>query len=196
LNEEEAQSLNSAMARSLLPAIEDHLGGQSPTTKSWGWKEPNSIYLLPFLHDQLPGVRFVHLVRDGRDMAFSDNQRQLIKHGRAYLGYSPQQFREQHERSVALWASVNSEAADYGERILGDNYLRVRFEDLCAQPVSVLGRLYDFVGLNGDVERIAHEEVAPPLSLGRWRQQDARSLRRIAKVSELKAALARFGYVP
>jgi len=194
LTDEEARSLNTAMARSLLLAIDDHFGRQSPTTRSWGWKEPNSIYLLPFLHDQLPEFRFVHLVRDGRDMAFSDNQSQLIKRGRSYWGYSPQRYHGQRERSVALWAAVNSEAAEYGERVLGDKYLRIKFEDLCSDPVSVVSRLYDFSGLTAEVEHIAREEVAPPSSLGRWRQQNPRVLRRIETVAELAPALTRFGY--
>ena len=54
--------------------------------RAWGWKEPRSIYLLPLLDEELPGFRFLHLVRDGRDMAFSDNQVQLRKHGDAVLG--------------------------------------------------------------------------------------------------------------
>ena len=54
--------------------------------RPWGWKEPRSVYLLPFLAAELPGLRFLHVVRDGRDMAFSENQVQLRKHGDAVLG--------------------------------------------------------------------------------------------------------------
>ena len=39
--------------------------------RPWGWKEPRSVYLLPFLAAELPGLRFLHVVRDGRDMALS-----------------------------------------------------------------------------------------------------------------------------
>ena len=48
------------------PASTTEAGGQP-----WGWKEPRSVYLLPFLAAELPGLRFLHVVRDGRDMAFS-----------------------------------------------------------------------------------------------------------------------------
>ena len=83
--------------------------------RPWGWKEPRSIYLLPFLHRHLPSLRFLHVVRDGRDMALSANQNQLRKHGDAAAipaDLSPP------ERSIALWSWVNLTAARYGEEHL------------------------------------------------------------------------------
>ena len=54
--------------------VRDHLVGLSPSAQAWGWKEPRSIYYLPLLDAALPTVRFIHFIRDGRDMAFSENQ--------------------------------------------------------------------------------------------------------------------------
>jgi len=156
----------------------------------WGWKEPRSIYLLPLLRDELRGLRFLHVVRDGRDMAYSDNQQQLVKHGAAVLGDGPGE--PLPLRSIALWREVNLRAADFGERELGPRYLRIRFEDLCADPGVVAADVLAFFGLDGDAEAIAREEVSPPRSLGRWRDEDG------AAVAELEAAagdlLRRFGY--
>lgn len=59
----------------------DELQGSTP----WGWKEPRSIYLLPFWGRQFHSLKFLHVVRDGRDIAYSSNQNQLNKHGRALL---------------------------------------------------------------------------------------------------------------
>jgi sulfotransferase family protein len=156
----------------------------------WGWKEPRSIYLLPLLDDELPGLRFLHLVRDGRDMAYSENQVQLRKHGDALLG--DDDGRSAALRSISLWRDVNLRAADYGEQRLGSRYLRLRFEDLCMYPVAGVGEILDFFGLAGDGERIAAEEVAAPETLGRWRLQDAASV--AALEAEAGAALERFGY--
>ena len=155
---------------------------------AWGWKEPRSIYLLPFFRDELPELRFVHVVRDGRDMAFSTNQNQLRKHGRAALG-PERDATPEPVRSIALWSWINLRAADYGERELGDRYLRLRFEDLCVRPREEIRRLLAFFELRGDLEALARE-IEPPL--GRWRAQPP------AAVAELEAAgrkaLARFGY--
>jgi hypothetical protein len=156
------------------------------SSRAWGWKEPRSVYLLPFLDEQLPGLRYLHVVRDGRDMAYSDNQVQLRKHGADVAGDTAAL------RSIGLWSDVNLRAAEYGERELGSRYLRVRFEDLCADPVPVVREIFRFFGLAGDVERIAADEVAPPETFGRWRSQD------VGTVAALEArggeALRRFGY--
>jgi hypothetical protein len=157
--------------------------------RPWGWKEPRSVYLLPLLGEELSGLRFLHVVRDGRDMAYSDNQLQLRKHGTSVLGDGSGDL---PLRSIELWSRVNLRAADYGECELGSRYLRIRFEDLCADPAAVTAQVLGFFGLEGDAGGIAREEVSPPGSLGRWREQDA------ATVAELEAAageaLARFGY--
>jgi GT2 family glycosyltransferase len=157
--------------------------------RPWGWKEPRSVYVLPFLAAQLPGLRFLHVVRDGRDMALSSNQVQLRKHGDSVLGASEE---PEALRSIALWREVNLRAADFGERELGDHYLRIRFEDLCAEPAASVALVLRFFGLDGDAERIAADEVQTPPTLGRWREADP-DLR--AALNERAAdALRRFGY--
>src|SRR3954466_5289378 len=95
---------------------------------------------------------------------------QLRKHGEAQL---PDAGESQALRSIALWSDVNLRAADYGEDELGDRYLRLRFEDLCAEPAAGVDRILRFFGLEGDIERIAAEEVRHPGTFGRWRDEDA-----------------------
>ena len=121
------------MVEELEGLVGDHLSHRPEDAIGWGWKEPRSIYLLRFLNEEMPNLRFLHFVRDGRDLAFSENQQQLKKHGAAVLD-GDLRWRRRPYRSVALWGRVNSAAADYGERELGERYLRVRFEDLCSEP--------------------------------------------------------------
>ena len=171
--------------------VEEHLSHRPEDATGWGWKEPRSIYLLPFLNETMPQVRFLHFVRDGRDMAFSENQQQLKKHGDAALDRGLR-WRRRPYRSVALWAHVNGGAADYGERELGDRYLRVRFEDLCSRPGETAGTILDFFGLDGDAEAIAAAEVRPPSTLARWKTKGERTVRNLERLGE--PALTRFGY--
>jgi hypothetical protein len=165
------------------------VGRQARAAEPWGWKEPRSLYLVRLLDEELPGFRFLHIVRDGRDMAFSENQVQLRKHGDAVLGSGGD---APELRSIALWSAVNTAAADYGESVLGPRYLRIRFEDICASPATVLAEVFAFFGLDGDVERIAAEEVAAPESLGRWRSRDPGTIASLEEVAG--SSLARFGY--
>ena len=157
--------------------------------RPWGWKEPRSLYLLPLLSAQLPSLRFVHVIRDGRDMALSSNQVQLRKHGEAVLGSSTE---PEELRSISLWREVNLRAADFGEAELGGRYLRLRFEDLCADPAGRVTAVLAFFGLEGDAEAIAAAEVQVPETLGRWR--DAPAELRAALDERAADALRRFGY--
>ena len=179
------------MTEELDGLVEEHLSHRPEDAAAWGWKEPRSIYLLPFLHETMPGLRFLHFVRDGRDMAFSENQQQLKKHGDAALDRKLRWQRKPY-RSVALWAHVNGGAADYGERELADRYLRVRFEELCSEPGPTARRILDFFGLEGDADAIAAAEVRPPSTLARWKTKGGRTIGKLEELGE--PALSRFGY--
>jgi len=162
---------------------------QEADGRPWGWKEPRSVYALALIRAEVPGVRFLHVVRDGRDMALSANQVQLRKHGDAVLGASDE---PDELRSISLWREVNLRAADFGERELGDRYLRIRFEDLCAEAAATVEQVLRFFGLEGDAARIAAEEVQTPATLGRWRE--AESELRATLTERAADALERFGY--
>lgn len=182
--------LAGAMGSDLDGVLSAHLADMPPSARAWGWKEPRSIYLVSYFDRAMPSLRFLHFIRDGRDMAFSDNQQQLRKHGRTVIGGVDPLRR--WARSIRLWARVNTEAADYCERALGDRYLRVRFEDLCAEPRRTIEQVFDFFGVDGDAEA-ASAVVEPPATLGRWK---AKSPRTIARLNELAGpALERFHYL-
>jgi sulfotransferase family protein len=176
------------MRSDLHDVLTGHLAGMNGAP-AWGWKEPRSIYLLPFFDSELPGLRFVHVVRDGRDMAFSTNQNQLRKHGSTALGPDWDDAPDP-VRSIALWSWINHRAADYGERELGDRYLRLRFEDLCDRPRYEIRRLLAFLELDGDVDALARE-VQPP-AIGRWRTQPPEVVDELERAAG--HALSRFGY--
>lgn len=179
------------MQREFRATLARHREGMPDPAGPWSIKNPRTVYLLPFLERALPGFRFVHLVRDGRDMAFSSNQSQLDDHGDQYLG--PRRGESRPLRSIRLWSLVNMTAADYGEQELGERYLRLRFEDFCTEPRATTRRLYDFLGLDGDAD-ITARVVKRPSSLGRYRNEEPRTIAALEQAAE--AALRRFGYLP
>jgi hypothetical protein len=180
------------MQRDFESVLDAHCAPLTPDGTPWGWKEPRSIYLLPFWQQQFPTLRFLHVVRDGRDMAFSSNQNQLQKHGETLLSPAEAEWTAP-ERSIALWNRVNARAADFGAAHLGERYLRLRFEDLCDQPVATVRRLLEFFELRGDAADLAHQIVVPPPSLARWRQHDSRTIDRLQTIA--RVSLRRFGYL-
>ncbi len=186
----------SALEESIVPDFEsvlsEHLVDLPAAAAAWGWKEPRSIYLVDFFHRRAPSLRFLHFIRDGRDMAFSDNQQQLQKHGRAVFPDGWPSWRRPI-RSIGLWNRVNLAAARFGEDVLGDHYLLVRFEDLCGEPATTVRRILEFFDLEGDADEIAASEVRPPGSLGRWKDEGKRLVGALER--EAAEGLARFGYV-
>jgi hypothetical protein len=133
----------------------------------------------------------VHVVRDGRDLAFSKNQNQPRKHADTFLG-SESEDPAAPPRSIELWNAVNLRAADAAESELGERYLRIRYEDLCAEPAPVIASLLGFLELEGDPAQLA-QEVEPPPTLGRWRDSDPALVERLQQIAT--PALQRFGYL-
>lgn len=194
LKKQSEEALEAAMRRDLAEVLQTHC---SPRTLDrhptfWGWKEPRSIYLLPFWQRVFPALKFLHLVRDGRDMALSQNQNQLAKHGRALLTWR-EQWLSRPARSMLLWSRINTMAADYCARHMAGRYLLVRFEDLCAEPWREVRRIFRFCELGEEAVEQAVREIEPPATLGRWRQEP---LKRVLMLERLGAhALRRFGYL-
>ena len=73
-------SLSDAGIRRMRRHLEWSLWLTSPTRYrrgKWGWKNPNTMFFLPFLKDIYPAMRFIHVVRDGRDIAFNQKMDQI-----------------------------------------------------------------------------------------------------------------------
>lgn len=185
------QEEDALMARDFLDCVARHRREIPEPEAPWGWKEPRSLYVLPFFHAHFPEMKFIHVIRDGRDMAFSANQNQLRKHGGAVLGPHLHDA-PQPVRTAALWARINLDAAAYGEARLGARYLRVQFEALCRAPRETVETIQRFLGHAGETGCGA-EVVIPPPSIGRWRGITDEGLLR-AIHAQADEALRRFDY--
>src|SRR5438477_3843375 len=174
-------------------ALARHIPEAERRGTRWGWKAPRSIYLLPFFSAQFPQLKFIHVLRDGRDMALSQNQNQLRKHQRAVLAWRERVFRSVPERSILLWERTNLRAADYGEVSLRQNYLRIRFEDICGQSLETTAQIVNFLEAPIDPATIAQTEVTAPKTLGRWQDCSPQIISRLETLAAL--SLRRFGYL-
>lgn len=161
--------------------------------KNWGWKNPRSIYLLPFFHRMFPKMKYIHLIRDGRDMAYSSNQNQVIKHADIILG---KEFINSSlvVRAAALWNAINLSVADYGEEYLHERYLQLLFEDLCFHPESTIQQVFKFLDFELDTNMPSLlSSIQVPSTMGRWKKQDSSELTNIELVAG--EGLKRFGFL-
>ena len=82
-----------------------------------------------------PDARFIHLVRDGRDVA-----RSVIAMGWAgnmYMAVEP------WLRAETLWSSLSG-------RLPADRWMEIRFEKVVSEPETVLTRFCEFIGVPYD----------------------------------------------
>jgi hypothetical protein len=172
------------------------LAAQQGLTR-WAVWGPDNLLLIPWIKRELPDARFVHMVRDGRDVALSIGTEGWIH---------PLPWDRGREVLVAAlhWAWKVRRGRRCGVR-LGADYLEMHFEDLVDHSTPALRRLSDFLGhpidpasiqrrslgTLGDPNSTFRLEASAPV--GRWRERMPR-----AQAAELEqaigATLTEFGY--
>ncbi len=126
-----------------------------------GDKTPGYARAVRLLRDLWPRARFVHLIRDGRDVALSAAgwKRKLPKLEERFPTWRAAPF-----ATAALWWAWHVRAACEAGRALGNSfYHEVRYEDLVARPGAVVDGLCRFFGLGYDAAMLRfHEGRAAP----------------------------------
>lgn len=146
-------------------------------TQAWGWTSPSSQVVLPETLAVFPAARYVHVVRDPLDMAWSANMQGVRLWGRL-CGYDAARIdADPHSAQLAWWLYTTLSAVQIG-RTLGDRFLLVRLELLCRHPIGVARRIAAFAGLEPDSEtlRAAAARIQAPPSTGRWREHPTEEL--------------------
>jgi hypothetical protein len=128
--------------------------------RRWGDKSPYYVVAMERIHGQLPEASFVHVIRDGRDVALSINP----------LWFGPETVAE----AARMWVDTLASAREQARSL--PRYLEVRYEDLVREPAATLRRVCDFVELawepsmldyhRGAAERIASETASQALPGG------------------------------
>ncbi len=121
-----------------------------------GNKTPSYVRHLPELHELWPVARFVHIVRDGRDVCLS--VRNWKKAGRTAGRYATS-WEEDPVSTIALWwerkvLSGREAGADLGPSL----YYEMRYEDLIRDPEGECRALCEFLGLPYDAAMVRFSE--------------------------------------
>lgn len=180
-----------SMGNDFIQSIVKHRDGISAENRPWGVKNPPSMLLLPFLHEVFDQMRFIQIIRDGRDMAFSRNKSQISYCGKDYLeeDYSDENI---HVQQMAYWAKSNFEAYDFAESNLGKRYLLVRFEDVCFEPEKTCIKMSDFLESENPRLDEAVKKIHVPETIGRWKRRDPELVKRLVGLA--RDELEFFGY--
>jgi len=119
----------------------------------YGDKTPTYVLHLPLLADLFPESRFVHLIRDGRDVALSHLDIE---------GWGPRSFDE----AAVQWRRHVRQGIVDGARLGPDRYREVHYEDLIEDPESTLRELCAFVALPFDAAMLRYFERAGKVAKG------------------------------
>ncbi|MDG2174763.1 MAG: sulfotransferase [Gammaproteobacteria bacterium] len=141
-----------------------------PPNSLWGWKAPNSHIVLDRLITRFNSMKYIHVVRNGLDMAFSQNQNQLNIWGQHFIGdecsISPY-------FSLKYWCITHRRVLEIGKP-MGTNFLFLNYDNFCSNPERGILELCSFLGF--DSANILHDSllelIHAPDSIGRFKDQD------------------------
>lgn len=196
---ERDEELNAALVASFQAHLRGFGGGR------WGWKLCETAYVLPVLQAIFPDAHYVHLIRDGRDVAFSNHVwprspfwkkvyfdtadirfwRGMPLASIPYKLLAPLYNARHWSNSVRVGRAAGT--------AIGDRYVEVRFEDLVRDFVGTSTGLLKRLGMAPDasvLEALAKRVTAAPV--GKFRRRPA--FYRWLAMLELHPTLGAFGY--
>lgn len=118
----------------------------------YGDKTPRHVIYLPELAQMFPEARFVHIVRDGRDVALSllDVDKEM----------------PDLRAAARFWRDRVTKAREDGRALGEDRYVEVRYEDLLDDTEGELRRLCAVVDLPYDDAMLRYYERIPDMVIG------------------------------
>jgi hypothetical protein len=101
----------------------------------WGDKTPEYVYHLPVLKALFPGARYIHIVRDGRDVALSLFQ----------MHFGSKNI----YKAAKEWKDVILMVKDFAAQSLDkEQFMEFRYEDLLVKPAQIFAQIIDFLELD------------------------------------------------
>lgn len=114
----------------------------------WGWKEPNTHIFIKYLAGYFDNLKYIHVIRNGLDMAYSDNQNQLKNWGEMFEVKFPEKQKDVPKALLEYWIKANNKAIGEAQNILKDNFYVIRFDELCINPKKEIDGLLDFLNID------------------------------------------------
>lgn len=124
---------------------------RSQAVDRWAEKTPDHARYLDVLGREFETARFIHVVRDGRDVALS---RRKLGWTYSYGGSSLLQLID----GSARWAYLVEMAQVAGKR-LGRRYMEIRYEDVVKDLEDALTRLSEFADIPLTVSRVRESDI-------------------------------------
>jgi hypothetical protein len=119
--------------------------------KRWAEQTPGHVYYMKELSKAFDNSKFIHVIRDGRDVAIS----------RRKEGWSGTKSKDPVKQLI--YSAISWEkAVEYGQingKKGGDNYLEIRYEDIICDLDKVIKQINDFLHIKIDKSNIENYAV-------------------------------------
>jgi hypothetical protein len=158
-------------------------------------KTPQNCFIMDFLAQTFPDAKFVHIIRDGRDVALSYSKKPWLQVSQAESGkfepggyrygpyarfwVEPERIREFEttsdiHRCIWAWRRFTESAIKAGSKLPPIRYYEVRYETLVSNPASEANRLLDFLAIYNPQSRHLFIQAAGKAQsdlIGRWKNE-------------------------
>ncbi len=143
--------------------VKQKIKSQSP----WGWKEPNSHIVIERLFNHIDNLKYIHVIRNGFDMAHSNNQNQLAFWGDLFIN---KKIEITPFYSLKYWCLVHKKIFKLHSQH-PNNILILNYENFCFNTDVELNRIYQFLDIHNEYKLTNFEHlIQPPKSIGRYKK--------------------------
>jgi hypothetical protein len=163
-----------SLARVIDFVYQTYAAQQFPNAILWGDQSPLYTFFLPTILSIFPNARFVHLLRDGRDVVASFIEKDGI---------------DTIDEAIYRWGQSIKRVRKAQKKIASNRFLEIRYEDLVTKPeeelrristflnIEYTSRMLDYWKLDSTVESKAHsyhrnlEKPVFKSSIGGWKKR-------------------------
>jgi len=117
-------------------------------TNIWGWKEPNTQIFVSEILNFFPQLKYIHILRHGIDMAFSNNNQQLNNWGWKYgIELSGNEDKNQiATKQLEYWVKSTKDVLAK-IKVFNEKVLILNHSKFCTQPQQEIDRIIEFIGI-------------------------------------------------
>lgn len=167
----------------------------APSSSRWGWKFPETYMIGPYVERTFPRARYIHLLRDGRDIAFKRHLTDSPQHrlGDAILVRQQARSLPPHLQSALSWSLQVELFCAFRAQVDPARILDIRFEALARDPVREVERICEFldVSMTNGCDEFLH--TIDRAKISQHRKEDPARLREVER--RIASTLKKTGYL-
>jgi len=180
--------------KSFQKAVHKYLEWMGNIAPAWGWKFPETYLIGNIVAATFPNARYIHMIRDGRDLAFKmhltdDPNRGL---GRTLLKYLDAVDKPDYIQAALSW---DFQVKRFGTLAaeLGNRAYTLTFEALCRHPIVEMEKVASFldVPMTNDCRTYLKDGVNAA-KVAQFRNEDSAKVTEIENL--LSETLTNYGY--